>query len=89
MLSALTSTTDANLCNKKLLVQAGPCLHRPEGKWIPKTGEFRAIDIAPPLIPILRRLIKGKADSAFVIEIVHCQPFTPIRGCVAAFAERS
>ena len=74
-----------DLRRKKITVQAGPCPHCPDGKWIPKTGDYRSIDIAPALMPILRRLIKGKPDSAFVIESVHGQPFSRLIGSGGRF----
>lgn len=74
-----------NLRDRKLLVQAGPCPHCPDGKWIPKTGEYRAIDIAPALMPVLRRLIKGKPDTIFVIDSVHGQPFSRLVGSGGRF----
>jgi integrase len=74
-----------DLRRKKITVQAGPCPHCPNGRWIPKTGEYRAIDIAPVLLPILRRLIRGKADSAFVIDSVHGKPFSRLIGSGGRF----
>ena len=74
-----------NLRDKKILVQAGPCPFCPDGRWIPKTGEFRAIDIAPALMPILRKLIKGKPDDAFVIDNKHGAPFSRLIGSGGRF----
>ena len=70
---------------KKILVQAGRCPHCPDGKWIPKTGDYRAIDIAQPLLPILRDLVKGKSDDAFVIPNVHGRPFSRLPGGGGSF----
>lgn len=74
-----------DLRQHKMLVQASPCPHCPDGKWIPKTGEYRAIDIAPALLPILRRLVKGKPDSAFVIDNNHGKPFSRLIGSGGRF----
>jgi integrase len=74
-----------DLRQKKILVQAGPCPHCPDGRWIPKTGNFRAIDIAPALLAILRRLLKGKPDSAFVIDNEHGKPFSRLIGSGGRF----
>ena len=80
-----TLVGSVDLRKKKLLVQAGPCPHCPDGKWIPKTGEYRAVDIAPALLPILRRLIKGKPDRAFLIENQHGKPFSRLIGSGGRF----
>jgi integrase len=69
-----------DLKRKKILVQAGICPHCPEGKWIPKTGEYRAIDICDALVPILRRLLKGRRDADFLINNSHGMPFSRLRG---------
>jgi integrase len=74
-----------NFRDKKLLVQAGACPLCPDDKWIPKMGDYRAVDIAPALMPILRRLIKGKAYGAFVIESVHGQPYSRLVGSGGRF----
>jgi len=80
-----TLAGSVDLRRKKIIVQAGPCPHCPDGKWIPKTGEYRAVDIAPALLPILRRLIKGKPDSAFLIENQHGKPFSRLIGSGGRF----
>jgi integrase len=69
-----------DLRNRKVLVQAGPCPICHEGKWIPKTGEYRAIDIADALMPILRRMLKGKRDDEFVVPNTHGRPYSRLRG---------
>jgi len=53
----------------KIFVQASLCPHCRGGKWVPKTGHYRGIDIAPDLLPILRRLARKKADTARVSRI--------------------
>ncbi len=69
-----------DLRHRKLLVQAGPCPHCPGGKWIPKTGEYRTVDIAEALLPILRRMLRGRAGTEFLIENHHGRPFSRLRG---------
>jgi len=71
--------------HKRIMVQASPCPHCPDGKWIPKTGEYRAVDIAPALLPVLRRLVKGRSDSAFLIENMHGKPFSRLVGSGGRF----
>jgi integrase len=74
-----------DLRRKKITVQAGPCPYCPDGRWVPKTGHYREIDIAPALMPILRRLIKGKPDTAFVIDNEHGKPFSRLIGSGGRF----
>lgn len=74
-----------DLRHKKIMVQAGACPYCPDGKWIPKTGEYRAIDIAPVLMPVLRRLVKSKPDAAFVIDNDHGKPFSRLVGSGGRF----
>jgi integrase len=76
-----------DLRNRKILVQAGPCPNCPDGKWIPKTGEYRAIDIADALLPIVRRMIKGKRDDDFVISNNHGRPYSRLDGGNGQFAK--
>lgn len=61
-------------------MQTGTCTHCPDGHWLPKTGRFRDVDICGDLLPILRRLIKGKAPSALLIPSDHGLPYWRRRG---------
>jgi integrase len=65
---------------KKVMVQAGTCPHCLDGRWLPKTGRFRDIDICDDLLPILRRLTKGKSPSALLIPSDHGLPYWRRRG---------
>jgi integrase len=65
---------------KKVWVQAVPCHLCPDGTWIPKTGCYRGIDICPDLIPILRRLAKGKSDDELLFENRHGAPYSRLIG---------
>jgi integrase len=59
---------------RKVWIQASPCACCPDGKWIPKTGSFRGVDICDDLLPILQRLAKGKRDTALLIPSEHGLP---------------
>ena len=64
-----------DLRQRKVWIQASPCPRCPDGKWIPKTGSFRGVDICDDLLPILRRLTKGKPDDALLIPSEHGLPY--------------
>ncbi|HVV51978.1 MAG TPA: tyrosine-type recombinase/integrase [Polyangia bacterium] len=72
---------------RKIWVQASPCPLCPDGKWIPKTGTYRGIDICEALLPILRRLTKGRPDGALLIESNHGAPYWRRRGGGGRFAK--
>jgi len=70
----------------KILIQACECPLCPNKKWIPKTGSYRAIEIAPDLLPILRRLAKGKPDNTLVLDNQHGRPYIALPGSNGRFA---
>ena len=72
---------------EKIWVQATPCPLCPGGTWTPKTGCFRGIDICPDLMPILRRLTKGKPDDALLIENAHGAPYSRLVGSGGQFTK--
>lgn len=72
---------------RKVIVQASPCALCKGGTWTPKMGGYRAVDIAPELAPILRRLVKGKPDSALVFDTTHGAPLSRLRGSGGAFVK--
>jgi len=72
---------------KKVWVQATPCPLCPGGTWIPKTGCFRGIDICPDLLPVLRRLTKGRHDDAFLFENRHGAPYSRLVGSGGQFTK--
>jgi len=74
-----------DLRRKKIIVQAGACPRCPDGKWVPKCGAFHTVDAAPALMPILRRLVKGKPDDALVIANDHGKPFSRLIGSGGRF----
>ncbi len=71
---------------KKVWIQASPCPLCPDGKWIPKTGSFRGVDICADLLPILRRLTKGRPDDARLIANTHGAPISRLEGSGGRFA---
>jgi len=76
-----------DLKQRKVWIQACPCPLCPGGKWVPKTGSFRGVDICDALLPILRRLTKGKPDDALLIESTHGAPYWRRRGGGGRFAK--
>jgi integrase len=72
---------------EKIWVQATPCPLCPGNTWTPKTGCFRGIDICPDLMPILRRLTKGKPDDALLIENTHGAPYSRLVGSGGQFTK--
>jgi hypothetical protein len=70
---------------RKVWVQACACALCPDGKWIPKTGTFRGVDICPDLLPILRRLTKGRRDEALLIANTHGAPLSRLEGSGGRF----
>lgn len=75
-----------DFARNKIVIQESSCLLCKNGSWLPKTGEFRSIDIAPDLLPILRRLTHGKPANALVIDSKHGRPFSALRGSGGSFA---
>ena len=65
---------------KKVWVQASPCELCRDGTWVPKTGCFRGVDICPDLMPILRRLTKGRPDDALLFKNRHGAPYSRLVG---------
>ncbi len=72
---------------RKVWIQASPCPLCPNGKWVPKTGTYRGIDVGDALLPILRRLVKGKPDVALLIPSTHGAPYWRRRGGGGRFAK--
>src|SRR5260370_18432952 len=56
-----------------------------DSKWIPKVGAWRVVEIAPDLLPILRRLLTGKRPEDLLFDSVHGQPFTRLHGGGGSF----
>jgi integrase len=71
----------------KVVVQACPCPLCPDGRWVPKTGRFRAIDICADVKPILKRLMKGKADDALLVPTTHGAPISRLEGSGGRFVK--
>ncbi len=69
----------------KIWVKACACPSCPDGRWVPKTGRYRVVDVAPDLRPILRGLIKGQPDDALVIRNRHGAPYSRLNGSGGVF----
>lgn len=67
---------DVDLKRRKVTVQATSCPLCPGGRWVPKTGFYRSVDVCPDLLPILRRLLKDKPDDALLIDNRHGAPYS-------------
>jgi integrase len=70
---------------KTILVQESRCELCHGQTWLPKTGGVRRIPLCADVLPILRRLIKGKPDHALVIENQHGAPFSRLPGSGGRF----
>jgi hypothetical protein len=71
----------------KVMVQACPCRLCPDGKWIPKTGKFRGVDICPDLLPTLVRLTTCKRDDELLIPNTHGAPISRLEGSGGRFVK--
>jgi integrase len=76
-----------DLKQRKVWIQASPCPLCLNGKWVPKTGSYRGVDICDDLLPILRRLTKSKPDDALLIPSNHGAPYWRRRGGGGRFAK--
>lgn len=68
-----------------ITIEEQPCAKCRDGRWVPKVGAWRQIEIAPDLFPILRRLLKGKRPEDLLFENDHGQPYTRLQGSGGAF----
>jgi integrase len=69
-----------DFASRRVLIGASKCPYCPAGKWVPKTGKFRQVDICDDLLPILRRLTKGRPAEALLIDSNHGLPYWRRRG---------
>jgi integrase len=74
-----------DLRQRKITVQACDCGLCPGGEWVTKTGRHRSVDIADPLMPLLRRLMRDKAGDALLVETKHGQPIMRLEGSSGRF----
>jgi integrase len=65
-----------DLKRKVITMEEQPCLYCPDGKWIPKAGAWRQVEIHPDLLPVLRRLLKDKKPGEVLFDSEHGKPFT-------------
>lgn len=70
---------------KTAIVQESRCELCHGHTWLPKTGGFRKVPLCDAVLPILRRLIKGKPDHALVIQNQHGAPFSRLPGSGGRF----
>jgi integrase len=77
-----------DLQRRTLTIEEQPCTHPdcPDGKWIPKVGTWRVVEIAPDLLPVLRRVMKGKRPEDLLFPNDHGKPFTRLQGGGGSFS---
>jgi integrase len=76
-----------DLQRRTITFEEQPCSHPHcvDGKWIPKVGTWRVVEIAPDLMPVLRRVLKGKRPDDLLFDNVHGEPFSRLRGGGGSF----
>jgi integrase len=74
-----------DLQRRTIIIEEQPCPLCADGKWIPKVGAWRVVEIAPDLLPVLRRLLKGRRPEDLLFDSVHGQPFTRLHGGGGSF----
>jgi len=74
-----------DLARRAITIEEQPCPLCDDGAWVPKVGAWRQVEIAPDLLPVLRRLMKGKRPEDLLFDNVHGKPFTRLQGGGGAF----
>lgn len=74
-----------DLKRRTITIEEQPCDKCRDGRWVPKVGAWRQIEIAPDLFPILRRLMKAKRPEDPLFDSDHGQPFTRLQGAGGSF----
>jgi integrase len=74
-----------DLKRRTVTIEEQPCKLCPDGRWVPKVGTWRQIEIGPALLGILKRVLKGRRPDDLVLESVHGQPFTRLQGGGGSF----
>ena len=74
-----------DLQRRTITIEEQRCPLCTDGKWIPKVGAWRVVEIAPDLVPVLRRLLLSKRPEDLLFESVHGQPFTRLHGGGGSF----
>ena len=80
-----TRCRSIDLNRRVLTVEEQVCPDCPEGRWIPKVGEWRQLEIAPALLPVLRRMMQGKRPEDLLVENKHGAPYSRLRGSGGSF----
>jgi integrase len=81
-----TRCRSVDLQRRVVTIEEQPCPHCHEGRWIPKVGTWRVVEIAPDLLPVLRRILKGKRPEDLLFDNVHGKPFTRLQGGGGSFS---
>ena len=74
-----------DLRRRTITIEEQPCATCRDGRWVPKVGAWRQIEIAPELLPILRSLMKGNRPEDLLFENDHGLPFTRLQGGGGSF----
>ena len=74
-----------DLDRRVMRVQEQECALCPNGRWLPKVGIWRQVEIADALVPILQRYMKGRPKSALLFENRHGAPYCKLRGSGGSF----
>src|SRR5260370_15509141 len=75
-----------DLQRRTITIEEQPCRHCRDGKWIPKVGTWRVIQIGPALMPVLQRVLKGKRPQDLLFDHRHGLPFSRLRGGGGSFS---
>ncbi|MDB4916608.1 MAG: integrase [Gemmatimonadetes bacterium] len=74
-----------DLVRRTITFEEQPCALCDGKLWLPKVGTWRQIEIAPDLLPVLRRLLRGKRPDDLLFDNVHGKPYTRLQGGGGAF----
>jgi integrase len=74
-----------DLQRRVITIEEQLCPYCAGGKWLPKVGTWRAVEIAPALLPVLRRLFVGKRADDLLFDNIHGRPFTRLHGGGGSF----
>jgi integrase len=68
-------------------VEEQQCPLCPNGRWLPKVGIWRQVEIANELLPIVERYCKGKHENDLLFENRHGAPYSRQRGGSGSFVK--
>ncbi len=77
-----------DLQRRTITFEEQPCSHPlcAGGRWVPKVGAWRVVEIAPELMPVLRRVLKGKRPDDLLFNNKHGLPFSRLKGGGGSFS---